>query len=103
MYNVSMHAQQILGATILAVSLTETNEEGLTYPLATAMSSSNMLASVDEDPLWIFLQQIKDCLSRSLGDDTGLWFQYLESDGVDGGRRGAGHPGQTERSEDDHA
>lgn len=103
MYNVSMHAQQILGATILAVSLTETNEEGLTYPLATAMSSSNLLASADEDELWIFLQQIRDCLSRSLGDDTGLWFQYQESAAMDGGWRGAGDPGQTERSEDDHA
>jgi hypothetical protein len=103
MYNVSMHAQQILGATILAVSLTETNEQGLTYPLATSMSSSNLLSSADEDPLWIFLQQIKDCLSRALGDDEGLWFQHLESAAMDGGWRGAGNPGQTERSEDDRA
>lgn len=103
MYNVSMHAQQILGATILAVSLTETNEQGLTYPLATSMSSSNLLASADEDPLWIFLQQIRDCLSRALGDETGLWFQYLESDGVDGGWRGAGQTDQPERSEDRNA
>lgn len=100
MYNLTIHAQQILGATISAVSLTETNEQNLSYPIATAMSSSNILAGVDEDPLWIFLQQIKDCLSRALGDETGLWFQYLESDGVDGGWRGAGNPGQPERSED---
>ena len=100
MYNVAMHAQQILGATILSVSLSETAEDGVTYPLATAMSSSNLLASADEDPLWIFLQQIKDCLSRALGDETGLWFQHLESDGLDGGWRGAGNPGQPEQSED---
>jgi hypothetical protein len=100
MYNCAMHAQQILGATIVSVSLSETNEQNLTYPLASAMSSSNLLASADEDPLWIFLQQIKDCLSRALGDETGLWFQYQESAAMDGGWRGAGNPGQPERSED---
>lgn len=103
MYNVSIHAQQILGATICAVSLTETDEQGLTYSLASAMSSSNLLASADEDPLWIFLQQVKDALSRALGDETGLWFQHLESAAMDGGWRGAGSPGQPERSEDDRA
>ena len=103
MYNVAMHAQQILGATILSVSLTETDEEGITYPLASSMSSSNLLASADEDPLWVFLQQIQDCLSRAMGADTGLWFQYQESGGLDGGWWGAGSSGQTERSEDDRA
>jgi hypothetical protein len=103
MYNVSMHAQQILGATILAVSLTETTDGGITYPLATAMSSSNLLSSADEDELWIFLQQIRDCLSRALGDETGLWFQLNESAEVDGGWRGAGSSGSSSDSENDHA
>jgi len=89
MYNVAMHAQQILGATILSVSLTETSDDGFTYPLATAMSSSNLLASADEDTLWIFLEQVRDCLSRALGSETGLWHQHVESDGLDGGWRGA--------------
>jgi hypothetical protein len=101
MYNVAMHAQQILGATILSVSLSETNDEGITYPVATAMSSSNLLASADEDPLWIFLQQIKECLSSALGDETGLWATVDSSDGVDGGWGGAGQTGPTERSEDE--
>ena len=92
MYNAAIHCQQVLGATIVAVSLTETTEEGITYPVATSMSSSNLLESADEDPLWIFLQQIQDSLSRALGGSTGLWFQHLESDGVDGGWGGAGHP-----------
>ena len=100
MYNMSIHSQQVLGATITAVSLSETDDEGITYTLATSMASSNLLASADEDPLWVFFQQIKDCLSRALGDETGLWFQHIESDGVDGGWRGAGNPGQPERSED---
>lgn len=103
MYNVAMHAQQILGATILSVSLSETTEQGITYPLATAMSSSNLLASADEDALWIFLQQIRDCLSRALGEDTGLWFQLNESDEVDGGWGGARPSEQPEQSEDDRA
>lgn len=100
MYNLTVHSQQVLGATICAVSLSETNEDGITYTVATAMSSSNLLADVDEDPLYIFLEQIKDCLSRALGSETGLWFQHLESDVLDGGWRGAGSPGQPERSED---
>ena len=101
MYNVAIHGQQILSATLLSVSLSETNDDGITYTVATAMSSSNLLASADEDPLWVFLEQIKDCLSRALGDQTGLWFQHQESAAMDGGWRGAGSPGQTERSEDD--
>lgn len=92
MYNLTVHSQQVLGATICAVSLSETNEDGVTYTVATAMSSSNLLSGVDEDPLYIFLEQIKDCLSRALGSETGLWFQHIESDGMDGGWRGAGNP-----------
>jgi hypothetical protein len=103
MYNMTVHAQQVLGASLCAVSLTETDDQGFTYPIATAMSSSNLLASAEEDPLWVFLQQIRDALSRALGDETGLWFQVQESAAMDGGWRGAGNPGQTERSEDDRA
>jgi len=101
MYNITVHAQQILGASLCAVSLTETSDEGFTYPLATAMSSSNLLASADEDPLWLFLEQVKDCLSRALGSDSGLWSQVSESAAMDGGWGGAGSPGQPERSEDE--
>ena len=90
MYNLAMHAQEVLGATVLTVSLSETNDDEMTYTVATAASSSNLLASADEDPLWIFLQQVTDCLSRALGAETGLWFQHGESDGIDGGWRGAG-------------
>jgi len=100
MYNISIHVQQVLGAAVASISLTETNEDGVTYTLATAASSSNLLSSADEDPLWIFLQQIQDCMSRALGDETGLWFQHSESAAMDGGWRGAGSPGQPERSED---
>lgn len=100
MYNIAIHAQQVLGATLLSVSLSETPEEGITYTVATAMSSSNLLASADEDPLYVFIEQIKDCLSRALGGESGIWFQHLESGGLDGGWRGAGSPGQPEQSED---
>lgn len=101
MYNVSMHAQQVLGATLLSVSLSETLEDGVTYTLATAMSSSNVLGSADEDPLWIFIEQVKDCLSRALSPgDSSLWWQVEESAAMDGGRWGAGNPEQPEQSED---
>ena len=104
MYNVAIHAQQVLGATICYVSLSETSDDGITYPTATAVSSSNLLSSADEDPLWIFLQQIRDALSRALADDEpGVWWQVNESAAMDGGWRGAGSPGQPERSEDDRA
>ena len=103
MYTLTVHCQQVMTSAVCYVSLTETDEDGSTYPLASASSSSNLLASADEDPLWVFLQQIKDSLSRALGDDTGLWFQIEESDAMDGGWRGAGRTGQTERSEDDRA
>ena len=100
MYTLAIHANQVLSATVLSLSLSETDDDGFTYLIATASSSSNLLASAEEDPLWVFLEQVKDALSRALDGETGLWFQHQESDGVDGGRRGAGNPGQPERSED---
>ena len=103
MYTLAIHVNQVLSAAVLSVSLSETSDQGITYPLATSTSSSNLLASADEDPLWIFLQQTREALSMALGDETGLWFQIEERDGVDGGWRGAGSPGQPERSEDDDA
>lgn len=103
MYNVAMHAQQILGATMLSVSLSETNEEMITYPLASAMSSSDLLASSGEDPLWIFIEQVRDCLSRALGPQGELHRSAIERDRVDGGWGGAGQTEQPEQSEDDNA
>jgi len=103
MYNAAIHCQQVLGSTICSVSLSETTDELSTYTLATAMSSSNLLASADEDELWIFLQQIRDCLSRALGDESGLWSQVIETDVLDGGWGGARPSGQPEQSEDDSA
>lgn len=104
MYNVAIHAQQVLGATVCYISLSETLDSGITYPLATAVSSSNLLASAEEDPLWIFTQQVAEAVSRALStsQDTpgGLW---RFADGVDGGWGGAGQAGRPERSEDDHA
>ena len=100
MYNASIHAQQVLGATILAFSLTETTEEGISYPVATAMSSSDLLSSADEDPLWVFLEQIKESLSRVLGDSQNIYRQAIEHDRIDGGWGGAGQTGQPEQSED---
>jgi hypothetical protein len=103
MYNAAIHAQQVLGATILSVSISETTDDGITYPLASAMSSTDLLASSDEDPLWVFLEQVRDCLSRALGQGGDLWRSSIERDRVDGGWGGAGHPEGPERSEDDHA
>lgn len=104
MYNISMHGQQVLGATIVSVSLSETNDEGITYPLATAMSSSNLLASADEDPLWVFIEQVRDAVSSALSSsgETPIW-DYLVRDRLDGGWRGAGKTDGSERSEDPHA
>lgn len=104
MYNVAIHAQQVLGATILSVSLSETKDDGITYPLAVAMSSSNLLESADEDPLWIFIEQVRDAVSRALstGDERPIWDSLIR-DGVDGGWRGAGSSDGSERSEDPHA
>ena len=100
MYNAAIHCQQVLGSTLVSVSLSETNDDGMTYPLATAMSSSDLLASSGEDPLWVFIQQIQDALSSALGDQTGVWRNSIDRDRVDGGWGGAGHPEQPERSED---
>ena len=92
MYNAAIHCQQIMGGTYVSVSLTETDEEFRTYPLASASSSSDVLASSGEDPLWIFIQQVRDALSIALGDSTGVWRSSIDRDRVDGGWGGAGHP-----------
>lgn len=104
MYNISVHAQQVLGATVAYVSWTETSDEGITYPIATSVSSSNLHSQADEDPAWIFLEQIRDALSRVFqSSGEGLWFQVTESGGIDGGWGGAGQTRRPERSEDDSA
>ena len=100
MYTMAIHAQQVMTATVVSFSLSETPDDGRTYTLATSASSSNLLAGVDEDPLWIFFEQIKQCLSRVLEDEVPTWSTPVERDGLDGGWRGAGNPGQPERSED---
>jgi hypothetical protein len=100
MYTAAIHVQQVLGASMLSVSLSETTEEGITYPLASAMSSSDLLHSSDEDPLWIFIEQVRDCLSRALGAENGLWRSAIDRDRVDGGWGRAGPTEQPERSED---
>lgn len=103
MYNLAVHAQQVLGATMLSVSISETDEQQFTYPLASSMSSSDLLASSGEDPLWVFIEQVRDCLSRALGSGGDLWRSAIERDRVDGGWGGAGQMGQPEQSEDDDA
>lgn len=104
MYNVAIHCNQVLGATVCYVSLSETTDDGISYPLASAVSSSNLLASADEDPLWILIQQVRDCVSRALSTDEpqAIW-EYLIRDGVDGGWRGAGQTEGPSDSEDDRA
>lgn len=103
MYTAAIHVQQVLGASMLSVSLSETTEDGITYPLASAMSSSDLYHASSEDPLWVFIEQVRDCLSRALGPENGVWRAAIERDRVDGGWGGAGQQGQPERSEDDHA
>lgn len=103
MYNLAMHAQQVLGATIISISISETTDEGITYPLATAMSSSDLLSSSGEDPLWVFIEQVRDCLSRALGQQGDLWRKSIDRDRVDGGWGGAGQTEQPEQSEDRNA
>jgi hypothetical protein len=102
MYHLNVHAEQVLTATICYVSLCETNDDGVSYTIATAVSSSNLHAQADEDPVWVFCEQVRDALSRALSTgDGGVWWQLRESDGVDGGWGGAGQTRLTERSEDD--
>lgn len=101
MYNISIHCQQVLGATVCYVSLSETPDDGSTSQIATSVSSSNLFHDLDEDPVWIFVQQVSDAVSRALStEDAGVLWQLAESAGLDGGWRGAGNPGQPERSED---
>ncbi|MCZ6914751.1 MAG: hypothetical protein O7C59_10080 [Rickettsia endosymbiont of Ixodes persulcatus] len=101
MYNMAVHAQQVLGSTLVAVSISETNDDGMTYPLATAMSSSDSVASCGEDPLWIFLQQVRDALSIALNDEQSIYRQAIKHDRVDGGWGGAGQAEGPEQSEDE--
>lgn len=103
MYTIAAHAQQVLGATMLSISISETNEDQITYPLASAMSSSDLLHSSGEDPLWVFIEQVRDCLSSALGPQGSLFRSAIERDRVDGGWGGAGQTGQPEQSEDDRA
>lgn len=101
MYTMAIHAQQVLSVTMVSVSLNETDDQGSSYLIATAMASSDLLASADEDPLWIFVEQIQDCLSRVLSSPpTRSSARVRADDGLDGGWRGAGNPGQPEQSED---
>lgn len=103
MYTAAIHVQQVLGAAMLSVSLSETTDDGITYQLATALSSSDVYHDSNEDPLWVFIEQVRDCLSRALGSENGLWRSAIERDRVDGGWGGAGQEERPERSEDDHA
>lgn len=96
MYNAAFHCHQVLDVTNVSISLSETTDEGITYPLAAATSSSVILASSGEDPLWIFIQQITDAVSRALGDGSGLWRSSIDRDRIDGGWRGAGQMSQPE-------
>lgn len=101
MYTMAIHVNQVMGVTVLAVSLTETNDDGSAYLISTAHASSDLLASADEDPLWIFFEQTNDCLSRVLSAGRpGPGAGVRPNDGLDGGWRGAGNQGQPERSED---
>lgn len=100
MYNAALHAVQVGAGTMLSVSISETDELGNTYHLASTTSSSHLLASADEDPLWIFLQQVRDCLSIAMGDDQRLYRRSIEHDRIDGGWGGAGQTERPERSED---
>lgn len=104
MYTIAMHATSVMGTTVLSVSVGETTEDGLHTPLARAVSSSNLLASADEDPLWIFCEQVRDAVSRALSttDERPIW-DALVRDGIDGGWRGAGQADGPSVSEDDRA
>lgn len=104
MYNLTVQAQQVLQATICYISLSETSDDGVTYTIATSVSSSNLFAAADEDPVWVFCEQVRDALSRALSTgDGGVLWQVRESDGLDGGWRGARQTERPERSEDDSA
>lgn len=104
MYNLTVHAQQVLSATICYVSLSETLDDESTYLLASAVSSSNLHSSSEEDPVWVLCEQVLDALSRALStDDGGVYWRVHNRDGIDGGWGGAGQTEQAERSEDDHA
>lgn len=94
MYTLAIHCQQVMSATVLSVSLSETSDDGSTYTVATATSSSDLLASADEDPYWIFLQQVSACLSSALGDQMRPFRTTDFHDRMDGGWGGAGESGQ---------
>ena len=94
MYNITVHCQQVLSATVCYVSLSETTDDGSSYTIATAVASSNLHAHADEDPVWVVCEQVRDALSRALSsDDGGVWWQLQERDAVDGGWGGAGQTG----------
>lgn len=105
MYNLTVHAHQSLQHSIVLVSCTETDDTSHTETVFTAHAHMDG-SSVGEDvsDLEIFLDQTIRGIVKALSmsePQAVLALETVSQSTVGGGA--PGHPGQTERSEDDHA
>lgn len=102
MYNISVQIQQHLTTALAVVSLSETDEQGRTTPLATAVTTSKKNHAEQEDSLHTFCEQAVECVVKALSTSGGrVWAEHQKHGRVDGGWGGAGESGQPERSEDE--
>lgn len=91
MYNTSIQAQQTLFGTVVTFSLSETSDTGETEHLVSATVVSTEMQGVEEDPLWIHLEQVLDGVVKTLSTPPGrVWPNPDSGDVLDGGWGGAG-------------
>lgn len=105
MYNLQLHAHQAMGYSLVFVSVSETDDELHTEVLFTSNAQdAGELPGEDYNSLETFLNQTLRGIVKALSIGEAESVRLLESmsqSTVGGGA--PGHPGQTERSEDDHA
>lgn len=94
MYNTSIQAQQTLFGTVVTVSLSETTDDGVTEHLMSQTVVSTEMQGVEEDPLWIHLEQVLDGVVKGLSTPQDrVWPDPDKGDVLDGGWGGAGESG----------
>lgn len=78
MYSISIQSQQTLTVAMIIVSISETDDDGSTHHLATAVTHSTLQLDSDQGDLHQFTEQTIDGVVKALSTRGGKVWAYHE-------------------------